>query len=95
MTHREEILTRLRSEDESLERQIDSLEEEANHRSPGIRQYRHQRVDQLRTRQHSLRARVRRVESHPDDAWDEVKHEAEKLWFDLRDVAIVASQTFH
>ncbi|AIE87159.1 hypothetical protein [Fimbriimonas ginsengisoli] len=95
MTHREEMITRIRSEDDNLERQIETLQEEANHQSAGIRQYRYQRVDQLRNRQRDLRARVNQMESHPDDAWDSVKHEAEKLWFELKDIASVAARTFH
>jgi malate synthase len=95
MSHRHELLDRIRREDESLHYQIETLQREAERIPGGIREFRKQRINQLRAKQEALRTRRHRVERHQDEHWDKVRVEAENLWLDIRDTVKVAENTFH
>jgi predicted nuclease with TOPRIM domain len=90
-----ELIERLQGEEATLHERIERLEREAISAKSGIRQYRHQRVDQLRQRHGHLRERVRRIEAHAQEGWDAIRPEAERLYLELRDAHAIADRTFH
>ena len=94
MSKSSEMIERLRAEDVTLEARIQRLETEAGHKSLGIRQYRCQRIGQLRQRHYTLRDRVRRIEAHAHE-WDAIRPQAERLYLELREAQVVADRTFH
>lgn len=95
MDHREDLLSRIRREEETLHRQIEALQNEAERYPGGIREYRRHRLNQLRAKLETLRGRHRRIEHQRDENWPSVSHEAENLWHDLHDTVIVAEKTFY
>jgi len=89
MTSRDEMLAQIRHEDESLTQQLHALPSDtAEDEVRG-------KIEHLRTRHNSLQERIAHVNTHSAEAWDDVKHEAQKIWIDLREIAEVVTQVFH